>query len=365
MRGRRRFFVGCVLLCIAVVFGIWTVSTGNWERFTYFIRPVWDRETNAPRNIIVHYDAPSLQPQQRCQLHGWQLRTDEVRVFDAFMVGYELDLVEIRLRELFEVVEKFVVLEGDRTFTGLPKALIFGDALKNSSRFDFAKGKILYHPFSAPRNIQDGDQFASERAHRYEMNNAIAESGIRSGDLLIVADADEIPSQRAIKLLKTCLGYPSPLNLKMRYYLYSFEFPHPSEHENWYTVVQTYIDPHNTPYNHGLVSQYALADAGWHCSFCLRTIGDVVTKMTSYSHADRVRFESYLDKKRIQGHLCSGEDIFDQLPTEWTFRELITSWGPLQPSYSAIGLPEWVILNSERFKFLLPGNCVREDSEGL
>lgn len=41
-----------------------------------------------------------------------------------------------------------------------------------------------------------------------------------------------------------------------------------------------------------------LADAGWHCSFCFRYIGEFQMKMLGYSHADRVHHE-YLVKDDV------------------------------------------------------------------
>jgi hypothetical protein len=44
-----------------------------------------------------------------------------------------------------------------------------------------------------------------------------------------------------------------------------------------------------------------------HDSFCFRTLGEFVTKMTGYSHADRVGGDrSLLDPARIQDTICKG-----------------------------------------------------------
>lgn len=44
----------------------------------------------------------------------------------------ELDLLEIKCRELAGVVDMFVIVESPLTFTGLPKPLVFAD---NKARF--------------------------------------------------------------------------------------------------------------------------------------------------------------------------------------------------------------------------------------
>ena len=44
----------------------------------------------------------------------------------------ELDLIEIKFRELAGVVDLFVIVESPLTFTGLPKPLVFAE---NKARF--------------------------------------------------------------------------------------------------------------------------------------------------------------------------------------------------------------------------------------
>jgi len=83
--------------------------------------------------------------------------------------------------------------------------------------------------------------------------------------------------------------------------------------------------------------------------------------MKAYSHFDRVRFSHYMNPKRIQRVICKGSDLFDMLPEEYTFKEIIGKMGPVPHSYSAIHLPQHLLENADKYKFLLPGNCLRED----
>jgi beta-1,4-mannosyl-glycoprotein beta-1,4-N-acetylglucosaminyltransferase len=51
-----------------------------------------------------------------------------VMIYDCFMFCDELDLLEIRLHELADLVDKFVVVEGDLTLSGKPKP-VFDSAI--------------------------------------------------------------------------------------------------------------------------------------------------------------------------------------------------------------------------------------------
>src|SRR4029077_1834400 len=60
-------------------------------------------------------------------------------IVDCFTFFNELELLEIRLKELGEVVDKFVLVESTLTFQGKPKPLFFRD---NASRFAPFQSKI-------------------------------------------------------------------------------------------------------------------------------------------------------------------------------------------------------------------------------
>ena len=45
--------------------------------------------------------------------------------------------------------------------------------------------------------------------------------------------------------------------------------------------------------------------------------------MKAHSHTDRVRFSHFLKPKRIQNVICEGADLYDMLPEEYTFRDII------------------------------------------
>jgi len=177
------------------------------------------------------------------------------------------------------------------------------------------------------------------------------------GDVVIMADADEIPSQHTIRLLQWCDEIPSVMHLELRHYVYSFEFP--VDYSSWRATA--HIFGPSARYKHSRQTDLLLANAGWHCTFCFRTLQEFVFKMRAYSHADRVRRASFLDYSRIQKIICSGDDLFDMLPEEFSFRELIKKMGPIPKSASAVHLPSYLIQNADRFRFLLPGGCLRSD----
>jgi beta-1,4-mannosyl-glycoprotein beta-1,4-N-acetylglucosaminyltransferase len=348
----RFIFLVTFLLIPTTIFEIFT----HHQKITYFFRPIWDKPP-PPFNHLPHYYAENVSMDHLCRLHGWSIRPEPRRVFDAVIFSNELDLLELRYRELYPYVTKFVILEGKTTFTGIPKPLYFSD---NRRQFSFAGDKTVHGVYSgrvAPSGSND-DPFRVESEQRVKMNQLLKQAGIQYDDLVIMSDTDEIPSTHTIKLLQWCDEVPRVVHLELRNYLYSFEFP--VDFSSWRASVHVYSQW--TQYRHSRQSDVILSDAGWHCSFCFRDVEEFVFKMTAYSHADRVKDKRFLDHSRIQNLICRGEDLFDMLPEEYSFHELIKKMGPIPSSTSAVNLPTYLIRNADKFKFLLPGGCLRGKS---
>lgn len=342
-------FILLLILVPICLIGIFT----HYQKIVYFFRPLWDNPP-PPFQRIPHYYAENVSMEHLCGLHGWSKLSQPRRVYDAIIFSNELDMLEIRWRELYPYVTKFVILEANTTFTGIEKPLAFAS---NRARFAFAEGKIVHSVFSgriADNRIHE-DPFKLESEQRMAMNGLLHIAGISDGDLLIMADADEIPSPHTVKLLQWCDGVPPVLHLELRHYMYSFEFP--VDYSSWRATAHLYGPM--THYCHSRQTDLIFSDAGWHCSFCFRRIQDFVFKMTAYSHADRVRRRDFLDYSRIQRLICRGNDLFDMLPEEYSFQELIKKLGPIPRSASAVHLPTYLIENADKFRFLLPGGCKR------
>ncbi|MCO5610857.1 hypothetical protein L7F22_065099 [Adiantum nelumboides] len=323
-----------------------------WQTIGYALRPIWDTPPK-PFHHIAHYYADNVSIATLCSVHGWTIRLHPRRVYDAVIFNNELDLLELRWRELASVITKFVILESNTTFTGQGKPLWFAE---NMQRFAFAESQMVYAEMGG-RNLVRGEKpFVLEYAQRVHMDKVLQGAGIAQGDLLIIADVDEIPSAHTIHLLRWCDGIPDVMHLQMNTYLYSFEFL--MDKDTWRPSVHVYA-PGKTEYDHGRQTDLILADAGWHCSFCFRHVEDIAFKMLAYSHADRVKSRAFLDPQRIQAIVCKGADLFDMLPEAYSFKELIMKSGVAPRSYSGVNLPSFLLRHHERFKFLLPGHCMR------
>ncbi|KAE9586590.1 hypothetical protein Lal_00014334 [Lupinus albus] len=322
------------------------------QKITYFLRPLWESPPK-PFHEIPHYYHENVSMETLCKLHGWGIRESPRRVFDAVLFNNEVDLLTIRWNEMYPYVTQYVLLESNSTFTGIVKPLFYAN---NRDKFKFVESRLTYGLIGG-RFKKDENPFVEEAYQRVALDQLLRIAVIEDDDLLIMSDVDEIPSAHTINLLRWCDDIPPVLHLQLRNYLYSFEFF--QDTESWRASIHRY-QTGKTRYAHYRQSDVLLSDAGWHCSFCFRYISDFIFKMKAYSHNDRIRLSHYLNPNRIQDVICKGADLFDMLPEEYTFKEIIGKMGPIPHSYSAVHLPAYLLNNADRYRFLLPGNCKRK-----
>lgn len=162
-----------------------------WIQFSYFTRPWWGKPPIVP-NIITHYYAEGVPYETLCARHGWEYRdrNTTVRVIDAIIFSTELDLLEIRIRELLPVVDKFFIVESTTTFMGQPKQAVFGE---NRKRFAFAGDKIVYELMRGEPLPPGKSPWHNEIMLRSFMTGLLMRNGVDRGDMVIMSDCDEIP----------------------------------------------------------------------------------------------------------------------------------------------------------------------------
>lgn len=347
---RKSYTKALILLVLIVLIYILSIYI-NGQKISYILRPIWDAPPK-PFHHIIHYYAENVSMEHLCYLHGWRVRKIPRQVYDAVLFSNELDILEIRWQELRPLVTKFIILESNTTFTGLPKPLYFAN---NRKRFEFAEPNVVYGMYPGRHLSHRENPFVQETEHRAALDRLIREAGIQYGDMLIMSDVDEIPSLHTINLLRWCENIPPIIHLQLQNYLYSFEFL--LDFKSWRASVHLY--EYYTHYSHSRRTDELFVNAGWHCSFCFRYISEFIFKMKAYSHVDRVKSSYYLDSSRIQYVICHGADLFDMLPEEYSFREILNKIGNMPRSFSAVHLPSYLINNADKFRFLLPGSCLR------
>ena len=124
-------------------------------------------------------------------------------IIDCFPFFNEFDLLEIRLNELKDVVDMFVLTEATLTYQGNKKPLYFDD---NKSRFsDFNIAHIICDGYSG---VDVSNPWAIEQYQRYSGVSFIRQ-GIKpdAKDVILLSDCDEIWRAEKVKQLAETDGW--------------------------------------------------------------------------------------------------------------------------------------------------------------
>ncbi|TDZ28007.1 hypothetical protein C8035_v003435 [Colletotrichum spinosum] len=260
-----------------------------------------------------------------CGHHGYTVFTPENdagprKIYDLFMVNTELDWMEIRLNTTYHYVDYFVIVESPKTFTGKPKSLTIKD---NWERFKPYHDKLIYHELEFPSDFKPTRSWDYEDLQRNAMYaqvfpKLVGKQAPAYGDVILVADVDEIARPETLLVLRTC-QFPRRLTLRSRFYYYSFQFLHKGP--EWEHPQATFFQSSRTllPANLRMgdggfkplydLEKGDLANACWHCSSCFATVDEFLTKMASFSH-EWMNGERFRNKDRIADAIRSGKDLW-------------------------------------------------------
>jgi beta-1,4-mannosyl-glycoprotein beta-1,4-N-acetylglucosaminyltransferase len=242
------------------------------------------------------------------------------------MVNTELEWLEIRLNTTYDHVDYFIIVESPKTFTNRDKPLI---VKKNLQKLDAYRDKIIYHQLEIPEGFHSHRANPAWAWEDLQRNAMYDQALVRLedsqapvlGDVIIVADVDEIPRPETIAILKAC-DFPVRVNLRSRFYYYSFQFRHKGV--DWAHPQATYyrgsetILPVNLRNSDGGIQPLIKLDtadlwnAGWHCSSCFSTIEELRTKLSSFSH-QWMNAEEYRNRDRIASYIRQGKDLWDRV----------------------------------------------------
>ncbi|KAI1435047.1 glycosyltransferase family 17 protein [Xylaria sp. CBS 124048] len=324
-----------------------------------WLNPNW---TDTSVHHVIRFDPRDLDvgnpdvAQSICHQHGWKpfSKAGDRKVYDLIMVNTELDWLEIRLNGTYNYVDYFVIVESNKTFTNHDKPLSIKD---NLDRFAAYRDKIIYHQLEIPAGFHsdrtnpawDFEDLQRNAMYDQVLPRLIGDQAPVYGDVIIVADVDELVRPEAIVVLKAC-SFPRRLTLRSHFYYYSFQYMHKGSqwahpqatyYQGWRTIL-----PVNLRNSDGGLPPFVRLEsgnfwsAGWHCSSCFSTIAEILTKMASFSHV-WMNHDVYRDRDRIADRVRNGKDLWDRDGQSYEKVE------------NNMDVPELLLKEPDRFSWLL------------
>lgn len=122
-----------------------------------------------------------------------------MKLIDCFMYFNEKDIAYLRIKELYDVVDYFVINEATKTHQGQNKELIFW----KDDRLNEFKSKIIYSAIELdgrfdtimPNFFPDAKIGAKEHEQRIRLFEQIEKLNLSNLDIVMISDCDEIPNK--------------------------------------------------------------------------------------------------------------------------------------------------------------------------
>ena len=257
-----------------------------------------------------------------------------MKIFDCFIFNHEVELLEIRLNILNDYVDKFIITEGDMTFSGLPKESHF---LNNKERFTKWEDKIILNQINIPE--------CESPWHReiYSRNAMVNLDIFNDDDLIIMSDGDEIPNPEILEQASEWVSDDTHFTFEQSCYAYWMNNLYS---DKWFgTRAATYKYVNNTTVDdiregtedESKITGSVITNGGWHFTY-LGNEDHIRQKINSF--CDR-HFDVPEVTENISKNLEDGNDVLNR--THISYRKV-----DLDDSF-----PQYIIDNQEKYSHLI------------
>ncbi|MFN7727915.1 MAG: hypothetical protein ACK5P7_02030 [Bdellovibrio sp.] len=250
-----------------------------------------------------------------------------MKVYDCFAFFNEMELLQLRLRELNDVVDYFVLVEATRTFQKKEKPLYFE---QNKERFREFLPKIRHIVVDEYPTFWT--KFRPVTTWHYDNHQ---KEGVLKGlenaapdDLIIFSDLDEIPLASKVREYKNKPGI-RVFEQFQSYYFLNYVCTHINDYDGkavaqrnfagfgrWrgtvmlekklITTMKAVRNYRDAEGSHITV----IPDSGWHFSY-MGGLENVIYKIQSWTHQE-YNNEKYNTKEKVLANIQAGRDLFDE-----------------------------------------------------
>ena len=235
-----------------------------------------------------------------------------MRVYDCFTFYNEFELLELRFKSLWEVVDCFMLVEADKKHTNEPKPYYFWERQDDFKKF---WPKIRHLPVEMTVPFKGVGDWSIENAQRDAIAYGLFDAA--PDDLIMISDLDEIPAPDVVKKIRdgqlADVLEKTPITMEQTFHYYYFDWINPAP---WHGTVLTKKKNLTTPQKlRNLKDKFpSLSQGGYHFSY-MGGVDRVINKMTSIVDGNAIVVHSggkLIDRKHIEQALANGTDIYNR-----------------------------------------------------
>lgn len=258
-------------------------------------------------------------------------------VYDVFFYNGELDVLRIHLNVMNDHVDRFIIVEATKTFTGKDKHLYFFQheryVEKYWKKIDYFvinkwDDQALWDMAAASPNTKGADHWKMEFYQKEFIQKAIKK--LRDDDLCIIGDVDEI--------IDPTVEFRSETPVKAKLRVYAYYLNNLSDEQFWGTLMAQYKDIKGNCLNH-MRSDPSLRSQGEPLGWHFTSIGG--EQMVRRKLNDSYTEQSY-NTPEVQSLLSERlQQRVDYLGRPFVFLEDESNW------------PMYLKQNREKYEHLL------------
>jgi len=222
------------------------------------------------------------------------------KIVDCFIFYNELQLLLLRLEELYHTVDHFVLVESTVTFAGNEKRLYFEG---HKALFHDYMDKIV-HVIEDDR-LQTKNPWDREKHQRDCIDRGVKQLDLDDDDIITICDLDEIPDVSTLEeIKKTGLEEGKSLHQVLHYYNLM------TKRGDWDQAkavpYRTYLT--STPQRIRMTPYSLLSNGGWHLSY-FGTTEFIQDKIRNFSHQE---FNNQKVLDAVPDNVANRTDLFNR-----------------------------------------------------
>jgi beta-1,4-mannosyl-glycoprotein beta-1,4-N-acetylglucosaminyltransferase len=227
---------------------------------------------------------------------------DRPIIYDCFIFNDEFDMLETRMSELWDVVDRFVIVEMDKTHSNKPKPLHLRDNLDKIGKYLSKVSHIMVS--DSPPNPTSWNLAQHQRM---AMMRGLTQC--KDDDIIIISDVDEIPTPEVIKGYNPQDGI---MSFEMDFYYYNMdtkaELPWIEAKILPYSLLKKLTPPGARYARQGGLDHGSISRGGRHLSY-FGGVDRIIKKIEEFADQDYNQ-PKFKVRRRIEKAIREGKDLY-------------------------------------------------------
>jgi len=241
-----------------------------------------------------------------------------MKIIDCFPFYNELSMLELRLKELNQLVDHFVLVESTVSFANKSKPLFYDE---NKELFEEYHDKIIHvvvDDMPPDKFWKSKNQTSLKRAQhqRNKIREGIEQCSPSAKDIILISDVDEIPDTNTLKDTVE-RGFDKIYNLKQDMYYYNTTC---KSKDPWslaiissYNLLQPYLkDLDKLRRDRTFCKEdEKIEKGGWHLTYFGGTEA-IINKLQNFSAHKQFGTDEFTSIQNVESAIANNLDLFDR-----------------------------------------------------